>query len=346
VAFIDERNPNWRTAVTSMIRIFSQTWGGKYFLIVPTDGKRIKDKYWELLEAYSPDYLGKYQMMLADLEEADPAEYKAVYDRSLKNWKFDQDFDEWFKKEQYHSTVGNFSIDPSLEAELKNRLAPIHHGDHVVRETLIRNGQMGFPFTKITDINPNAHRPVQKLVLPKPTTDMDLKAMVLSQSGDLDPAALAQYSKQGVSAATLPDNYSTGDMVEAVVRGGVDPTELKLKKALADQLTDESDSTWTPDDDFVMHMPFQASMLHLGWYYRLDTHRDWEEPATVVVGDTVDDFCLYYCLSRTTRVFGAEAGQPDPTHRLQASLMSLCACCTGPLTLGGTRSTLSFEVRL
>lgn len=298
VAFIDEKNPYWHTAVTSLIRVFSQTWGGKYFLIVPTDGKRIKDKYWELLESYSPDYLGKYQLMLADLEEADPAEYKAVYDRSRKNWKFSQDFDEWFQKEKYHSPIGNFAIDRSLEQELKNRLAPTHHDTHVVRETLIRDHGMGFPFTKITDINPNAHRPVKKLVLPKPTTDMDLRAMVLSQSGDLDPPTLEEYTKQGVSATTLPDDYKTEDMVEAVMRGGVDPTDLKVKKDLADQFKDEPGASWTPDEDFVMHMPFQASMLHLGWYYRLDTHRDWEEPVTVVIGDSVDDFCLYYCLSR------------------------------------------------
>jgi hypothetical protein len=50
-AFVDENNPHWRTAVASLVRIFSETWGGKYFLIVPTDGKRIRDKYWELLES-------------------------------------------------------------------------------------------------------------------------------------------------------------------------------------------------------------------------------------------------------------------------------------------------------
>ncbi len=53
VAFTDESNPYWQTAVAALIRIFSLTWGGKYFLIVPTDecGKRIKGKFWELLEA-------------------------------------------------------------------------------------------------------------------------------------------------------------------------------------------------------------------------------------------------------------------------------------------------------
>src|SRR5215469_15003514 len=101
VVFIDENNPYWRTAVASLTRIFSHTWGGKYFLIVPTDGKRIKDKFWELLEAYSPDYLGAYSFTLADLEEANPADYQKAADHWRKDWNFSQDFDEWFEKQKY-----------------------------------------------------------------------------------------------------------------------------------------------------------------------------------------------------------------------------------------------------
>ena len=208
-----------------------------------------------------------------------------------------QDFDEWFNKEQYHKPIGRFEIDAALDKELKDRLAPFHHGEHVVRQRLIRNQRMSFPFTEVTDINPHAHRPIKRLVQPKATDDSDLRALVLSQAGDLDPTALEEYGKQEVSSIALPSNYPTEDMIEAVMRGSVDPTDLKLKRAFADALQDES-GTWSPDEDFVGSMPFQASMLHLARYYRLDTHRDYQEPVTAVVGDTVEDFCLYYCLSR------------------------------------------------
>jgi len=295
--FVDENNPYWRTAVAALVRIFSQTWGGKYFIIVPTDGKRIKDKYWELLEAYSPDQLGAYRVTLADLQEADPTRYEATVAAWRKDWKFDQDFDEWFKEQQYLTSIGDFKIGNALEQELKNRLAPFHPADHVVQDWLIRDHGTSFPFTNVTDINLHAHRPVKKLVLPKPTDDLDLRAMVLSQSGDLNKPALDEYAKQAVSSTVLPSAYKTEDMVESVMRGSVDPTDLKLKKALADALQDEP-GAWSPDEDFVGHMPFQASMLHLARYYRSDIHRDYQEPVTVVVGDTVDDFCLYYCLSR------------------------------------------------
>ena len=293
--FIDETSPHWRTAVASLVRIFSQTWGGKYFLIVPTDGKRIKDKFWELLEAYSPDYFGHYQMTIADLQEADPKRYEAIKAGAREKWQFGEDFEEWFEKEQHLRAIENSAITADLREQLKNRLSPFQRAGYIV-DRPVRGHSLGFPFTAITDINPHAHRPIKKLVLPKRADDLDLRAMVLSQAGDLDQSAQDEYAKQDVAITTLPDNYDSDEMVKAVMMGAVDRIELNLKSTM-EQIPEEANK-WRPDEDYVGHMPFQASMLHLARYYRLDTHHDWEEPVVVVAGDTVDDFCLYYCLSR------------------------------------------------
>jgi hypothetical protein len=292
---VDEENPHWQMVVTSLIRIFSETWGGKYFLIVPTDGKRIKDKFWELLEAYSPDYLGSYLFTLADLQEADPAKYAATKSRLQKSWTHGQDFDEWFNKQEYHVRVRDFKITADLELQLKNRLAPLHISEHVVRHRLVRDQGLGFPFTKIIDINPHAHRRVVEVVLSKPISDDNLRTLMLSQAGDLSQSAMEEYRGQGVNFKTLPTEYPDERLAESVLRGSVDMSGLSLQKAFRDETDDTS---WMPAEDFVKHMPFQTSMLHLAKYYRVDTHRDWEEPVTLVIGDTIDDFCLYYCLSR------------------------------------------------
>jgi hypothetical protein len=295
---IDENSPYWRTAVVSLICMFSQTWGGKYFLIVPTDGKRIKDKYWELLEAYSPDSLGSYQATLADLQEADPERYFSIKAKWRDEWEYDQDFDEWFEGQQYRSTLGRFFIEAALEHQLKNRLAPFHHGEHIITRLVRGRGHgLGYPFTEITRINPHAHRPIKKMVLPKLVDDLDVKVLVLSGSGDLDKEEVEEYRKQGVAITTLPDGYETEDMVHAVVAGAVSSFRLSLRRNTGEQSSGET-GQWGPDEDYVKHMPFQASMLHLARYYRLDTHHDYQEPVVAVLGDTVEDFCLYYCLSR------------------------------------------------
>jgi hypothetical protein len=260
-AFIDESSPYWRTDVAALVRIFSQTWGGKYFLIVPTDGKRITNKFWELLEAYSPDRLGLYEMTLADLQEADPERYRTIMARWRKDWKFDnQDFDEWFETQQYHSRIGNFAMDPALQQELKNRLAPFHHGDHII-DRLGRDYGLSFPFTKVTDINPHAHQPINKLVLPKKVDDLDMRVMVLSQSGDLDKPTREGYENQAVAITTLPDNYQTEDMVKAVIAGAVDPLERSLARSMPG-ISPDGVERWAPDEDYVKLLPFQASMLH------------------------------------------------------------------------------------
>ncbi len=57
---IDKESPHWYAHIEGIIQAFTQTWGGEYFIIIPTDGRTIDDKFWEILEAYSPDILGCY----------------------------------------------------------------------------------------------------------------------------------------------------------------------------------------------------------------------------------------------------------------------------------------------
>jgi hypothetical protein len=229
---IDEGNHHWQTVVRSLVRTFSETWGGKYFLIVPTDGRRIKEKFWELLEAYSPDYLGSYLFTLADLQEADPPTYDAAKSRLQSNWTYSQDFDEWFNKEQYHAKVGEFKITADLELQLKNRLAPFHISEHVIRHRLVRGQALGFPFTDIIDISPHARRPVEKVVLSKTITDANLRTLILSQAGDLNQSAVEKYRSQGVPFETLPVEYPDEELTEGVIRGSVDLSGLSLQRAI------------------------------------------------------------------------------------------------------------------
>ena len=44
-------------------------------------------------------------------------------------------------------------------------------------------------------------------------------------------------------------------------------------------------------------------MVNLGQYYRKGERRKRSEPVVLVLGDTVEDFCFYYCLSRMHRDF-------------------------------------------
>lgn len=40
------------------------------------------------------------------------------------------------------------------------------------------------------------------------------------------------------------------------------------------------------------------SLLRLGKYHKITEHKDWEEPVILVIGDSIEDFCYYYSLSK------------------------------------------------
>jgi hypothetical protein len=279
--FIDGQSPYWRTSVASVIRIFSQTWGGKYFLIVPTDGHSIADEFWKLLEAYSPGYLGIHQLRLGDLREADPNKFDAWVESRKRAWNFDLDFDEWLAEQEKHVPVNPFEVAADLQAQLKNRLAPVTYPELVIRQHLSSGGELDFPFTKIVDINQNAKRPLQRVIPSRRLDDLDLRALVYSQWGDLSESCLVELAAQGLITEAMHDDYREEDLADLALRSQVPK------------------SWWSPEERLLRsNAPFHASMLHLTHYHKIDTHREWEEPVTTVVGDTVDDFCLYFCMSR------------------------------------------------
>lgn len=285
---INESSKHWRAAANGAIACASEVWGGRYFLIVPTDGNRIKDKFWEILEAYSPDHLAIYQLTFADMEAADLLKYSIVKEQHRKQFDaqgFSTDFEDWFAESAASSYVDQLEISDKLEQELIERLSPFHFQGKASREHLSSRGGFGFPFTKIFNIAPFATRNPGEVTLPKSINDPTLALLIHSQTGLARQKYCDELAEQGFSVSKLPDNYDSVDFLQHVF-GGDGP----LRQGTANH--------WSPLGDYMPSTPFAFSMIHLGQYYRAGIHQDYKEPAVVVLGDTVDDFCLYYSLSR------------------------------------------------
>jgi hypothetical protein len=286
---INENSALWKTAVTGAITCASEVWGGRHFLLIPTDGVRIKDKFWEILEAYSPDHLGVYRLSYADMEEADSAKYAATRQHYYDAWQkqgFTNGFDAWFEKQVELSPVDELAISEELEAQLIARLSPFHFQDKAVLQHISYGSGFGFPFTKISDIISLTTRHIGQITLPKKIDDPDAALIVHSYTGLASSTFRGALRDQGFSTFELPANYQTSDFLERVLgrrgimHGSADP------------------GNWTPPSDYMNSTPFAVSMLHLGSYYDMRMHLDYKEPIVVIAGDTVDDFCLYYSLSR------------------------------------------------
>lgn len=294
-AVLVERNDlYWKAYMHGIIQSFSQTWGGEYFIIVPTDGSTIDDKFWEILEAYSPDKIGRYIPNLQDMQEAEPETYAKVKEHYRKSWKLEGDeFEETWAKQIKSGNIGGLEVSKELSEELKNRLSPFYFQDHVVGENVFHGSSLGFPFTDLEHIVEAAKDRPTKVTVPKTLDNEDFQLLAMSRTGDLSPEYLKKLKTKGFTEVILPDNseaFRDKDYIEALEKGEYD---TRWERALGEATGGEQ-----PDGDFVRNMPFKLSMLHLGQFYRRDTHRDDKENLLVVVGNTMDDFCLYYCLSR------------------------------------------------
>ena len=287
---INEDSIYWKAAVTGVITCAAEVWGGRHFLLIPTNGARIREKFWEVLEAYSPDHMGVYRLSLAGMEFADPAGFVEIKQRNRSAWQaqgFQTDFDEWFEKQARVTAVDDLSISDDLERELIARLGPFHLNDHAVLQSLSCGSGFGFPFTKISDIISFATRNIGRVTLLKPIEDPVLGLMIHSRTGLASPEYRRKLSDEGFSIAPLPANYPTADFMEHVLGR----THIMLGGATGPNL-------WIPDQDYMPSTPFGISMLHLGDYYDARTHQAYREPVVVILGDSVEDFCLYYSLSR------------------------------------------------
>lgn len=275
---INEKSQYWMAAAGGVIEQASATWGGRHFLIIPTDGQRIQEKFWEILEAYSPDHLAKYTLSFADLEEGAPELFtrtKDAYRQSYEKQNHSMDFEEWFDGSARQSTLDELNISDELEAELTQRLSPFHMGTGNTVDWLSKNVGFGFPFTRVTKILPFATRHIGQVLLPGAISDPATALFVNSQTGKAGAEYVNELTSQGFSVTAL---------------GPEERASSILRLAFGERRRG--------DENYLARMPFGLSMLHLGEYYDLRVHREEKEPLVIILGDTVDDFCLYYSLSR------------------------------------------------
>jgi hypothetical protein len=84
--FVREDDPHWQATCSHVIAFFSETWGGGYNILIPTDGKTIKDPFWKILNIYDPDYLFLYYYSGDDLRLNEPEKYHQWLEAELQKF--------------------------------------------------------------------------------------------------------------------------------------------------------------------------------------------------------------------------------------------------------------------
>ena len=247
-------------------------WGGKHSIIIPTDGSRVDSVFWELLEAFDPDYICEYHKTGLDLKIGSPSRYEDWLQSNLKQESGDQAAQAGSREALDQALSGVFlptiGITPELRQELKTRLAPFFHEDHVVEYSFSARSEPDYPFTKLSVILPYCEHPDQLLA-----ADGSIEG-IPPLWVDSVLGATYQEQEERIQACGLAIEHRTLSLAEVYQ---LMAAQLAIKDVFP--------------RDYLAKSPFELGMAALT-QYRSPSERDWEMPAVVVVGWTPARFRL------------------------------------------------------
>lgn len=267
--FVDENDQLWRDSCLSIIEWANQSWGGWYSLIVPTDGRRILDQFWFILERFDPDYVYPYG--------------DTLYDRMRTSSPI---------VHELGARLNPFTLLPGrAEYVLQHPIHPLD-GPPLLGADLVR-------------VLPGVH-PRRIMHIDLRMRYKDLKLYVYSQSGKLGvfkhhleevrrncrqnvlfPPGVTTEQLQRLSASIYRHTFSEKDLYKVL--------HLIWKRRPFSFPTVRT----TLDQGAYAHLPSSLSLINTSWtYQKQNVDRRAQQPVVLVVGDSVHDFCLYYDLSR------------------------------------------------
>ncbi len=281
----------WHHTCQRAIEIFTQLWGGAGFIIIPTDGNTISDKFWEILESYSPDYLGSYKTTLRDLRWADPEEYTSRTGRLRSEWISqgvgEEDADRTIREQDTNLHINELRLSDELKKELLDRLSPFHYARMVDRHNIFAASLPDFPFTQVKHILPHSKNKPAVVYKQKELSDPAFNLMAKMRSGAITEQFEADLESSGIAISDALSGVNDKDYLNVLERGQVD----RLARVIA-----EGGSTIP--EDFLSCLPNSLSLNGLGKYFKLEPYRQEQEYVTVVVGDKLEDFCFAFSLSK------------------------------------------------
>jgi hypothetical protein len=287
---VDSGDPDWQHTCLRVIEFYSRLWGGGYNIIVPSDGTRIDERFWALLEAFDPDYIFRYQKSFGDLALSHPDRYTEILEKQVDEFAAQADpIDRGAARREIDERLRGtwmspFEVSKTLQEEIKTRLAPFWFQDWVVNAQPISAGTIPpFHLTDITKIISSTDHP-DFIGVVEVSEDLLPRLWYGAATGIMSSTTTGAFERLGIRTEQFTfrdDNIS--ELIEFTIGG--EPRSFRSGRSSGRALHD------------LNTVPFRVSMLQLG-LYRSFRYQDWRERIIVIVGSTIRDFCLYYCLSR------------------------------------------------
>jgi len=297
---IPREDEYWKYIILNIFKFCSQVWGGANFVIVPTDGKEINPVFWNILEQYNPDQVISFIPTLRDLEYARPRDFELdqlrYKDYLRENFPFldETQLHDFMVRERLNQNRFSFGIENQLQQQIKHRLSPLYINDFIVQEAITSQLSVLFPLTQIENIVRQGN--VEKVYVVDNIDDIDSALYFYSNWGSYSNHFEEEMNKRGVTITHVPHQAKLTDLISFVATKGVEKIDIYYRNQLQQKFCG-NDATWSPDEDIAQFSPYEISLLKVGKYKPIGSYV-LEDPILLIIGDTVDDFCSYYCLSK------------------------------------------------
>jgi hypothetical protein len=290
---VDVNDAQWQSTCLRVIEYFTRLWGGCGNIIIPTDGRTISPLFWQILGRFDPDYVKAYARTGQDIEIEEPAKFEQSYERSIAAWeqeisaKSDQHAAKTIRDNLRRSVLTPFGISTELQHELRDRIAPFYFQHWIVEAgSLSAGGAPHYPHTDVMDILPYAEH--SKRVMRVNDAAPFPQLWWASSFGSVNPELQAQLAKLNVEVYEYGGSTEESKLLISLGVKGYE--EIESARFLTNTSLDAI-------QEILQSVPVRLSMTGLG-YYRSVRHQDATELVIAVAGARIEDFALYYALSR------------------------------------------------
>jgi hypothetical protein len=280
---VDINDPYWETSCVGVIQFLTKLWGGSLSVIIPTDGKKIAEEFWEVLSTHDPDKILCYRTTGNDLKIADPVKFQSYIEQWTQanltsSGMKEAEYRVYIEKQLLGSNVDSFSISDELSQQIVTRLAPLHYEPtHTQEQTrqldlthIARGEPPSYPLTSVLDVIPSSDSfKIVAEIVRDGSSDTPPELWIAASMGSNDTKQSAALMEVNVS----PRAFHTSQLSPyQLVSLGIEP----------------GSTLETP-------LPWSLSMTALANYRSVKAMR-YQLPTVILAGDTISDFCMYYAL--------------------------------------------------
>jgi len=257
----------WQSAFAGALSSQARIWGGIANLLLPLrDGLADSELFWALVELWDPDWYDVYAGSHRELEDLDPARYRAWRDGEMRAYleQLPQPLQQSDFAPLYEDPLVETDLPDELDRLLVRRGAALHYDGRLLPAALLSaTGAPPYPATDVLELQALPQELFQPEISDGPTE----RLLAAAEFGALSPDLREQLDARGVRLRSVRPG-SRNELLRWVY------------------------SARPPEGA----APFALSELGLRWFQPYPVA---QRAVTVVTGEDAWDFALAYALRRT-----------------------------------------------